>query len=133
MKRIVMAAALSLAAVLALQAQAPAKQKTGDPSKSTASAAVPVVKCKGTDGRACTARQVQALSDAVYAGKRQHDVLGPVRNLALASADGTLKCEQSDGTPCTTPQLDAIKELAATQQLYINYNSSKSNSGNIKE
>jgi len=126
MKRMAMAAALSLAAVLALLAQAPAKQKTDEPAKAPAPA--PAIKCKGADGKACTAKQVEALSDGVYAGKRQHEVLASVRSLTLASSDGTLKCDQSDGTPCTTPQLDAIKEIAARQQTFINYNSSKSNS-----
>jgi hypothetical protein len=109
MKRIPTVAVLWLAGVVALMAQAP----------------TPAVRCKGADGRACTSGQVQALSDAVYAGKNHHEVLAPVRSLTLAKSDGTLKCEQSDGKPCTTPQLDAIKQIAADQQMYINYNSSK--------
>ena len=85
------------------------------------------MKCKASDGTACTAKQVRALSDAVYAGKRQHDALALVRTVTLASSDGTLKCEQTDGTACTTTQLDAVKLIAADQKVYINYNSSKSN------
>jgi len=130
MKPIVMALVWPLAAALALVAQPPANQKAGDSPKP---AAAPVVKCKGPDAKPCTARQVQALSDAVYSGKNHHDALVPVKELSLAASDGSLKCAQGDGTPCTTPQLDAIKMIAADQQLYINYNSSKSNTGNIKE
>jgi hypothetical protein len=132
MKPIVMALVWSLAAASTLLAQTPANQKAGEPSKAAAAAA-PVVKCKGPDAKPCTAKQVQALSDAVYSGKNHHDALVPVKELTLAASDGSLKCAQGDGTPCTTPQLDAIKMIAADQQLYINYNSSKSNTGNIKE
>jgi hypothetical protein len=104
-----------------MAAQAPPQQK--------AAPAAPAIKCKDAGGRACTYRQVQALSDAVFAGKSQHEVLLPVKDLALASSDGTLRCAQSDGTVCTTPELDVIKEIAAGQQLFINYNVAKPNAG----
>jgi hypothetical protein len=126
MKRVAMAAVLSLAAALALMAQAPAKQKSDGTAKPQAAA--PVVKCKGADGRGCTARQVQTLTDAVFAAKGHHEILASVSSLTLASSDGTLKCDQTDGSACTTAQLDAIKQIAIDQQLFINYNSSKSNS-----
>lgn len=126
MKPIGMAALLALVAPFAIVAQAPPKQA---PKPQTAPAP-PVARCKGPDGRACSSKQVQALSDAAFSGKRQHEALALFRNLTLVSSDGTLKCEQTDGTPCTTAQLDVIKEIAAGQQVFINYNSSKSNTGN---
>jgi hypothetical protein len=114
MKAIYVAAAISAMFSPAILAQAPPK-KSPPPL---------VIKCRNVDGRACTYRQVQALSDAVFAGKSKHDVLVPVKDLALASsADGTLRCAQSDGTVCTTAELDVIKEIAATQQLTIKYSS----------
>ena len=121
---------LPLVVALAAMAQAPPPQKSAETTKSQAAPAPPIVKCKGVDGKACTAKQVQALADAVFAGKRQHDVLATFKNLTLASSDGTLKCEQNDGTPCTTPQLDLVKEIAAGQQIFINYNASKSTARN---
>jgi hypothetical protein len=123
MKRIAVTVALPLLAALATMAQSPAGQKSGQASKQ----ASPVVKCKGPDGTACTARQVQALSDAVFEAKRQHEALLPVKDLTLASSDGTLQCVQNDGTACATAQLDAVKEIAAGQQLFINYNTAKPN------
>ncbi|HUB81266.1 MAG TPA: hypothetical protein VMB03_20840 [Bryobacteraceae bacterium] len=118
MKSLCAAAAVSAMCSLAILAQT-AQQKSPPPSR--------VIKCKNVDGRACTFRQVQALSDAVFAEKSKHDVLVPVKDLALASsADGTLRCAQSDGTVCSTEELDIIKEIAATQQLTIKYNSSGS-------
>ena len=126
MNRLVRATTLALAAALALMAQAQAGQKAGEPSKPQAAAA-PTAICKGPDGKPCTARQVQVLSDGIYAGKKQHEALSPVHSLTLASPDGTLKCEQSDGTACTTLQLDAIKQIAAAQQMYVNYNAAKAN------
>lgn len=108
-------AALFLAAAAAMMAQAPAPQKAA-PSGI-------IVKCKNTDARPCTFRQVKDLSDAVFAGKNQHEVLVPVKEVALASStDGTLRCAQSDGSVCTTAELDVIKEIAAGLQLFINYN-----------
>ena len=92
------------------------------PQKSAASTAI---KCKNVNGQGCTSREVKALSDAVFAGKSKHDVLLPVKEIALAASDGTLRCAQSDGTVCTTAELDIIKEIGATQQLTIKYTSSK--------
>jgi hypothetical protein len=83
-----------------------------------------VIKCKNLDGRGCTQREVKALSDAVFAGKSKHEVLVPVKDVALAASDGTLRCAQSDGTICTTAELDVIKEIASTQQLTIRYSAS---------
>ena len=96
------------------------------PAQTTPRKAAPplVVKCKNVDGMGCTYRQVKALSDAVFAGKSQHDVLVPVKDVALAAADGTLRCAQSDGTICTIAELDVIKEIASTQQLTIRYSAS---------
>lgn len=110
--RIICAAAMM--ALLAM-AQAPAPNNTRPSSP---------IKCKNVDGRGCTQKQVQALSDAVFAAKSQHDVLVPVKDLALAASDGTLRCAQNDGTVCTTAELDAIKVIAATQQLTIRYSAS---------
>jgi len=98
-----------------MMAQAPPQPKSAPPSTA--------IKCKNADGRGCSAKQVQALSDAVFAGKSKHDVLLPVKDLALAASDGTLRCAQSDGTVCTTAELDVIKEIAAAQQLTIKYSS----------
>ena len=113
MKAIYVALALWPVCLPPALAQAPAP-KTPPPSAS--------IKCKNVDGRGCTYRQVQALSDAVFAEKGKHDVLVPVKDIALAASDGTLRCAQSDGTVCTTAELDIIKEIAATQQLTIKYN-----------
>lgn len=121
MKRTIVPAVLLLTAALAMMAQAPPPQKTRPVS--------PAIKCKNVDGRPCSSRQVQALSDAVFEGKRQHDALLPVKTLELASSDGTLRCVQGDGTVCSTPQLDLIKHIAAGQQLFINYNASSSKTG----
>jgi hypothetical protein len=121
MKRIGMAVWFCLAATTTPMAQTPPPQK--------AAPATPVIKCKNVDGNGCTARQVQALSDAVFAGKTQHEVLLPVKDLALASSDGTLRCAQSNGTVCTTPELDVIKEIAAGMQLFINYKGTKADAG----
>jgi hypothetical protein len=108
---------LTVVGAVVTMAQAPPQQKSTPPSAA--------IKCKNADGRGCTSRQVQALSDAVFEGKSKHDVLLPLKDLALASPDGTLRCVQSDGTVCTTAELDIIKEIAAAQQLTIRYTSSK--------
>jgi len=122
MKTLSIATLLSLAMALTTLAQAPAQQK--------AAPAARVIKCKTVDSRPCTFKQVQGLSDAVFAGKSQHDELVPVKELALASSsDGTLRCAQSDGSVCTIPELDLIKEIASGQQLFINYNSANSKTG----
>jgi hypothetical protein len=99
-----------------MMAQAPPQQKSTARSMA--------IKCKNADGRGCTQREVQTLSDAVFAGKSKHEVLVPVKDVALASSDGTLRCAQSDGTICTTAQLDIIKEIASGQQLTIRYTAS---------
>jgi hypothetical protein len=121
MKTLCIATLLSLATGVMAMAQATAQQK--------AAPAAPVIKCKNVDARPCTFRQVQGLSDAVFAGKSQHEVLLPVKDLALAKDDGTLRCAQSDGTICTLPELDVIKEIAKAQQLFINYNATATKSG----
>jgi hypothetical protein len=116
MKPTLGASALSLVFSLAIMAQVPPQRKSPPPAL--------VVKCKNADGRGCTQREVQTLSDAVFAGKSKHEVLVPVKDVALASSDGTLRCAQSDGTICTTAQLDIIKEIASGQQLTIRYTAS---------
>jgi len=85
----------------------------------------PVIKCKNIDGLGCTYRQVKELSDAVFAGKSQHDVLVPVKDVALAAADGTLRCAQSNGAVCSTAELDVIKQIGSTLQLTIKYTNTK--------
>ena len=115
MKTTYAAAALALICSPAAMAQA-APQKSARPSVS--------IRCKNVDGKGCTQRQVQALSDAVFGEKSKHDVLVPVKDLALAASDGTLRCAQSDGTVCTTAELDVIKEIAVTQQLTVRYTAS---------
>jgi hypothetical protein len=115
MKPILWASAISLICSLAILAQTPPQRKSAPPV---------IVKCKNVNGRACTQREVQALSDAVFAGKSQHEVLVPVKEVALASSDGTLRCAQTDGTICTTAELDIIKEIASGQQLTIRYSAS---------
>jgi hypothetical protein len=121
MKPFSVAAAWPLVATLAAMAQ------TAPPQK--AAPAPPVIKCKNVNGRGCTYREVQGLSDAVFTGKSTHEVLLPVKDLALAASDGTLRCAQSDGTVCTTPELDVIKEIAAEQQLFITYKGTKPDVG----
>ena len=86
-------------------------------------ASPPSARCRGVDGKPCTAKQIQDLSDAVFAGKQKRDALASFRELTLLSRDGTFKCTQNDGSVCTTAQLDAVKEIAAAQQIYVNYNS----------
>ena len=117
MKQITMTAWLTLATVLTLTAQTPA------PAQKVP--AGPVIRCKGVDGHGCTAKQVQTLQDAVYAGKRAHEALALVKTIELASPDGTLRCMQQDGTACTIAQLDEVKFIANDRQLYLNYNSAK--------
>ena len=114
MKPIPWALAISLCS-LAVLAQTPPQRKSAPPV---------IVKCKNVNGGGCTQREVQALSDAVFAGKSKHEVLVPVKDLALAASDGTLRCAQSDGTICTTAELDIIKEIASGQQLTIRYTAS---------
>jgi len=116
MKPILWAAAISSMCSLAILAQAPPQRKSAPPAL--------IVKCKNVDGRGCTQREVKALSDAVFAGKSKHEVLVPVKDVALAAPDGTLRCAQSDGTICTTAELDIIKEIASGQQLTIRYTAS---------
>jgi len=113
---------LVLVAVAMSMAQAPAPQKTAPAGL--------VIKCKNTDAKPCTFRQVQGLSDAVFAGKNQHDVLLPVKELAMASsAEGTLRCVQNDGSVCSTAELDVIKQIAAGLELFVNYNSAAGKTG----
>lgn len=88
-----------------------------------------VIVCKGDNAKPCTARQVDALSDAVTAGRAHHDVLVGVKSISLASSDGTLNCVQNDGKPCTVPQLDQIKLIATDQKLYLNYHAGKPKTG----
>jgi hypothetical protein len=116
MKPVVVASAIWLMGSLAILAQAPPQRKSAPPPLT--------VKCKNVNGRGCTQREVQALSDAVFAGKNKHEVLVPVKDVALAASDGTLRCAQSDGTICTTAELDIIKEIASGQQLTIRYSTS---------
>ena len=122
MKRMVVAAVFSLFAVLPTMAQAPPKQKSAAPP-------APVPKCRNADGRPCTAKQVRALTDAVFAEKMHHETLAMFEGLTLVAPDGTLKCVLHDGGACTTTQLDLVKEIATGLELYINYTSPKSNSG----
>lgn len=110
MKSICWAAGISLICSVATLAQTPSPAS---------------IKCKNADGRGCTQKQVQALSDAVFAGKSQHDVLVPVKDLELAASDGTLRCVQSDGSVCTTAELDIIKEIGSSQQLTIKYSNAR--------
>jgi predicted nucleic acid binding AN1-type Zn finger protein len=115
--RAICVAASTVVGALVIMAQSPPQQKSAPPSAA--------IKCKNVEGLGCTQRQVKALSDAVFEGKSKHDVLLPVKELALAASDGTLRCAQSNGTVCTTAELDIIKEIAAGQQLTIKYTSSK--------
>ena len=130
MKRITMATALALAAALQTMGQAAPKERKA-PAAATATA-VPVAKCTGPDGKACTAAHVKQVNDAMVTGRRMHKPLEAVKAVSLASSDGTLKCEQNDGTACTAEQLEALNQVAGPLKCAINYNSSKSNTGNIK-
>lgn len=88
-----------------------------------------VAKCM-VAGKPCTAAQVQDLATGLAAGKRVHQTLAAIKNVSLASPDGTLSCEQNDGTPCTAAQVKDLNS-AAPPTYSINYNSSKSNTGNV--
>ncbi len=127
MKRITIATALALAAALQTMGQAAPKE-----GKAPAAATTPVGKCTGPDGKACTAAHVKQVNDAMVTGRRVHKPLEAVKAVSLASSDGTLKCEQNDGTACTAEQLDALNQVAGPLKCAINYNSSKSNTGNFK-
>ena len=113
MKRLATTLVVWIGTTLVMTAQSPKQEKSPSPS-------VPI-RCKNVNGQGCTQREVQALSDAVFAGKSKHDVLLPVKDVALAASDGTLRCAQSDGTVCSLAQLDIIKEIAADQKLTIRY------------
>ena len=61
--RAICVVALTVIGALTAMAQAP-QQKSAPPSAP--------IKCKNVNGRGCTSREVQALSDAVYAGKSRY-------------------------------------------------------------
>jgi hypothetical protein len=108
-------------------------QSTPKESKSAAAAAAPVAKCTGPDGKtACTAAHVKQLNEGITTGRRQHQPLETVKAVSLAKPDGTLACSQNDGTACTAEQLDALNDVAGQFKCALNYNSSKSNTGNIR-
>ena len=88
------------------------------------------ISCKGPDGKPCNAAQVQAINSGLATGRRQHPLLADVQGVTLAN-DGTLNCVQNNGQPCTQAQLDAVAEVANSKRCAINYNASKSNTGNI--
>lgn len=88
------------------------------------------ISCKGPDGKPCNAAEVQAINSGLATGKRQHPPLADVQGVTLAN-DGTLNCVQNSGQPCTQAQLDAVAEVANSKRCAINYNASKSNTGNI--
>ncbi len=128
MKRILIATAVALVAALLMMGQSAPKG-----GKAPAAAAAPVAKCTGPDGKtACTAAHVKQLNDGMATGRRQHQPLETVKSVSLAKPDGTLACTQNDGTACTAEQLDALNDVAGQFKCAINYNSSKSNTGNIR-
>jgi hypothetical protein len=99
--------------------------------KNNVAADTAVAKCLGPDGKACTPAHVKDINTGVTTGRRMHQSLMAVKSVTLASQDGTLKCEQNDGTACTAEQVKALNEIAASWKCSINYNSSKSNTGNV--
>ena len=128
MKRNLIAIAVALVAALQMMGQATPKE-----GKAPAASAAPVAKCTGPDGKtACTAAHVKQLNDGMVTGRRVYKPLEAVKAVSLASSDGTMKCEQNNGTACTTEQWDALNQVAGQFKCAINYNSSKSNSGNIR-
>jgi hypothetical protein len=129
MKRILIATAVALVAALQMMGQSAPKEGKAPP----AAAAAPLAKCTGPDGKtACTAAHVNQLNDGIVTGRRVYKPLEAVKAVSLASSDGTMKCEQNNGTACTTEQLDALNQVAGQFKCSINYNSSKSNTGNIR-
>ena len=88
--------------------------------------------CVGPDKKPCGASQVSDINHGISAGKRAHQALTNVKSVALAGTDGTLSCTQSNGQPCTAEQVQAVGEVATSLKCAINYNSSKSNTGNLK-
>lgn len=124
-RALVFATALAAPALLCAQGANTTTSRSNTQHNITAAI---VAKCKGPDGAACTDAQVKDLASGFASGKRIHKPLATVRNVSLASSDGTLKCEQNDGKPCTEDQVKALNELAVQMKCSINYNSSKSNS-----
>jgi len=89
-------------------------------------------KCLDANGKPCTAAQVRDLGHGIATGRRMYQPLAMVKSVEPGGADGALKCVQNDGSPCTAEQYEAINKIAAQQKCSINYNSSKSNSGNVR-
>jgi hypothetical protein len=124
MKRVMILTAILFVGVL---------QVTGQSKDGKSAAATPVAKCTGPDGKtACTAAHVKQLNEGMATGRRQHQPLETVKSVSLAKPDVTLACTQNDGTACTAEQLDALNDVAGQFKCALNYNSSKSNSGNIR-
>jgi len=129
MKRIMIAAALSLVAALQIMGQQAARDNIIK-GPAPAAAIAPVAKCAGPDGKPCTAAHVKDIANGISSGRRQWKPLEAVKAVSLASPDRTLKCEQNNGTACTAEQLDALNNVAGQLKCAINYNSSKSNTSN---
>lgn len=96
-----------------------------------AQSSAPTAKCSDSGGKPCTAAQVQDVNRGIGTGRRQYATLELVKSVELAGPDGTLRCVQNNGSACTAAQLDAVAQIASKQRYAINYNSSKSNSGNV--
>jgi hypothetical protein len=88
--------------------------------------------CVGPDKKPCTAAHVRDIASGILVGKRRHNVLAEVKSVTLAKADGTLKCTQDSGEACTEEQIQAPTDIAGPLKCSINYNSSKSNTGNVR-
>jgi hypothetical protein len=90
------------------------------------------IQCVGPEKKPCSAAQVSDINRGISAGKRMHQALADIKTVAPSGTDGTLTCTQNNGQPCTTEQVQAVGEVANSLKCSINYNSSKSNMGNLK-
>jgi hypothetical protein len=132
MKPILIVTVLALVAASQAIGQAPPKSIAKGNTPAPA-ATETVARCTGPDGKAaCTAAHVKQLNDGMVTGRRVYKPLEAVKAVSLSGPDGTLKCEQNNGSACTAEQLDALNQVAGQFKCAINYNSSKSNSGNIR-
>lgn len=90
------------------------------------------IQCIGPDKKPCSAGQVSDINHGISAGKRAHQALTDVKSVALTGADGSLTCTQNNGQPCSAEQVQAVSDIAGSLKCAINYNASKSNTGNLR-
>ncbi|HJX84607.1 MAG TPA: hypothetical protein VJ723_09710 [Candidatus Angelobacter sp.] len=88
------------------------------------------IQCVGPDKKPCSASQVADINHGISAGKRAHQALADVKSVTPSGTGGNLTCTQNNGQPCTAEQVQAVGDVANSLKCTINYNSSKSNTGN---